>query len=122
MRLVEFADAEEQLALWKLLSDHMWKAIAQQAEQQAAERAEKARQAKLKPKAQKAAPPPEPIPALPPPPLPKPKPLYPNKTEKQPTVQPMPKSAMNAPNAANSRRISQSSTSKDLTQGNERQA
>ena len=40
MRLVEFADAEEQLALWKLVSDHMWKAIAQQAEQQAAERAE----------------------------------------------------------------------------------
>jgi hypothetical protein len=100
MRLVEFADAEEQLALWKLVSDHMWKAIAQQAEQQAAEREEKARQA----------------------PLPKPKPLYPNKTEKQPTVQPMPKSAMNAPNAANSRLISQSSTSKDLTQGNERQA
>jgi SOS response regulatory protein OraA/RecX len=54
MRLVEFADAEEQLALWKLVSDHMWKAIAQQAEQQAAERAEKARQAKLKPKAPKA--------------------------------------------------------------------
>ena len=118
MRLVEFADAEEQLALWKLVSDNVWKAIAQQA----AEREEKARQAKLKPKAPKAAAPPEPIPALPPPPLPKPKPLYPNKTEKQPTVQPMPKSAMNAPNAANSRRISPPSTSKDLTQGNERQA
>ena len=122
MRLVEFADAEEQLALWKLVSDNVWKAIADQAQQQAAEREEKARQAKLKPKAPKAAALPEPIPALPPPPLPKPKPLYPNKTEKQPTVQPMPKSAMNAPNAANSRRISQSSTSKDLTQGNEREA
>ncbi len=88
MRLVEFADAEEQLALWKLVSDNVWKAVAQQAEQQAAERAEKARQAKLKPKAPKAAPPPEPIPALPPPPLPEPKPLYPNKTAKKPSAQP----------------------------------
>ena len=79
MRLLEFASAEEQLALWKLVSDNVWKAIAQQAEQEAAEKAERARQAKLKPKSKAAPPPPDPIPALPPPPLPKPKPLYPNK-------------------------------------------
>ena len=78
MRLLEFASAEEQLALWKLVSDNVWKAIAQQAKQEAAEKAEKQRQAKLKPKS-KAVSLPDPIPALPPPPLPKPKPLYPNK-------------------------------------------
>lgn len=81
MRLLEFASAEEQLALWKLVSDNVWKAIAQQAEQEAAEKAERARQAKLRAKSnpKAAAPLPDPIPALPPPPLPKPKPLYPNK-------------------------------------------
>jgi hypothetical protein len=82
MRLVEFADAEEQLALWKLVSDSVWAAVAQQAEQQHQEKVEKARQAKLHAKAK----PPKSAPLLdipfpePPPPLPKPKPLYPNKT------------------------------------------
>ena len=79
MRLLEFASAEEQLALWKLVSDSVWKAIAQQAREEAAEKTERARQAKLRAKStSKAASLPEPIPALPPPPLPKPKPLYPN--------------------------------------------
>jgi len=122
MRLVEFADAEEQLALWKLVSDNVWKAINQQARQQAAERAEKARQAKLKPKAAKSALPPEPIAALPPPPLPKPKPLYPNKTATKPSSQPNPKPTTNASNAANHSQIKPSSTSKELTHGDERQA
>ena len=83
MRLLEFASAEEQLALWKLVSDNVWKAIAQQARDEAAEKAERARQTKLraKSKLKAAAPLPDPIPALPPPPLPKPKPLYPNKTK-----------------------------------------
>ena len=35
MRLVEFASAEEQLALWKLVSDSVWTAISVQAKQQA---------------------------------------------------------------------------------------
>ena len=83
MRLLEFASAEEQMALWKLVSDNVWKAIAQQAREEAAERAEKQRQAKLKPKS-KAVSLPDPIPALPPPPLPKPKPLYPNKPKANP--------------------------------------
>ena len=85
MRLLEFASAEEQLALWKLVSDNVWKAIAQQARDEAAEKAERARQAKLKPKSKASPPPPKPISALPPPPLPKPKPLYPNKPKATPT-------------------------------------
>jgi hypothetical protein len=90
MRLLEFASAEEQMALWKLVSDGVWSAIAQQARQQEAERAEKARQAKAraKSKPKSAAPLPEPIPALPPPPLPKPKPLYPNKLTSKPIARP----------------------------------
>ena len=35
MRINEFANAEEQLALWKLVSDNMWQALSTQAEQQA---------------------------------------------------------------------------------------
>ncbi len=46
MRLYEFASAEEQLALWKLISDKTWAAIQQQAEQQAREKAERAAKAK----------------------------------------------------------------------------
>jgi hypothetical protein len=70
MRLHEFASAEEQLALWKLVSDSVWSAVAQQAKQEAAARAEKARLARLKPRA--AVPPPKPRIAPRPPPLPKP--------------------------------------------------
>lgn len=81
MRLLEFASAEEQLALWKLVSDNVWKAIATQAQQEEAEKKEQQRLAKLrtKVKPKKAASMPDPIPALPPPTLPEPKPLYPNK-------------------------------------------
>ena len=121
MRLLEFASAEEQMALWKLVSDNVWKAIAQQAREEAAEKAEKQRQANLKPKS-KAVSLPDPIPALPPPPLPKPKPLYPNKSAKKQTAQPTQKPAVNASNAANHIQISPSPMSKELTQGNERQA
>ena len=42
MRINEFANAEEQLALWKLISDSVWKAVRSQAEQQARVNAEKA--------------------------------------------------------------------------------
>ena len=40
MRLIEFADAEEQLALWKLINDKIWSAIHAQAQEQAKQRAE----------------------------------------------------------------------------------
>jgi hypothetical protein len=42
MRLNEFASAEDTLALWKLISDNTWAAIAQQAEAEAKQRAERA--------------------------------------------------------------------------------
>ena len=35
MRLFEFADAESQIALWKLISDSVWAAMSQEREQQA---------------------------------------------------------------------------------------
>ena len=50
MRIDEIANAEEQLALWKLISDNTWQAISQQAEAERRQRAEKAAQRKLKPK------------------------------------------------------------------------
>ena len=46
MRLLEFASAEEQMALWRLVSDSVWASISQQAEQERQERAAKAAQAK----------------------------------------------------------------------------
>ena len=42
MRIDEIASAEEQLALWKLVSDNVWQAIATQVEQDRRARAEKA--------------------------------------------------------------------------------
>jgi hypothetical protein len=42
MRLQEFADAEEQIKLWKLISDNTWMAVQQQADQHARDRAEQA--------------------------------------------------------------------------------
>ena len=48
MRINEFANAEEQLALWKLISDGVWTAVRTQAEQQARANAERAQQAKAK--------------------------------------------------------------------------
>ncbi len=78
MRINEIASAEEQLALWKLISDNIWTAIRQQAEAERKQRAEKAAQRKLNPKyggkrgGRKSLPPPPPI--TPPPPLKKPPP------------------------------------------------
>lgn len=72
MRLTEFASAEEQLALWKLVSDNVWSAIATQAEQERRDKAEKAARSKPKrgkrhssPKAAKPVPPKPPAPAQP---------------------------------------------------------
>ena len=74
MRLDEFTNAEEQLALWKLVSDNVWTAINTQAQQQARARAEKQARAKLKPKRTRASPS-APYAPQPPPPK-KPKPLH----------------------------------------------
>ena len=49
MRLIEFASAEEQMGLWKLVSDNMWQAISTQVEQEKLEKAKKAAAAKAKP-------------------------------------------------------------------------
>ncbi len=48
MRIDEIASAEEQLALWKLVSDNVWQAIAAQAEQERRANAEKAALSKAK--------------------------------------------------------------------------
>jgi hypothetical protein len=42
MRLFEFTDAKEQIALWKLISDSVWTSISTQAKQQAEAEAYKA--------------------------------------------------------------------------------
>jgi hypothetical protein len=42
MKINEITNAEDMLALWKLISDNTWSAIQQQAEQQASEKAERA--------------------------------------------------------------------------------
>lgn len=92
MRINEIASADEQLALWKLISDNIWTAVSQQAEAERRQRAEKAAQAKLKPKiggkrgGRKSLPPP---PHITPPPPPKKPPLPHTKTEvgKQATQQ-----------------------------------
>ena len=42
MKINEITNAEDMLAMWKLISDNTWSAIQQQAEQQAREKAERA--------------------------------------------------------------------------------
>jgi hypothetical protein len=71
MRLVEFASAEEQLALWKLVSDNVWAAISKQAEDEAKQRAMKKAQAAKVPKRGGSA---MAKPVMPPPPVKKPVP------------------------------------------------
>jgi hypothetical protein len=50
MRLYEFANAQEQLALWKLISDSVWESISVQAQAQEQKRAKDAKTAKKAPK------------------------------------------------------------------------
>ena len=50
MRIFEIASAEEQLALWKLISDNVWSTISQQARTEAQQRAAAAAKSRLKPK------------------------------------------------------------------------
>jgi hypothetical protein len=85
MRINEFANAEEQLALWKLISDGVWTAVHTQAEQQARANAERAQQAKTKKPTSKRSKSVKAPYAPPPPPLPKPK--HPKQTKPTPTQQ-----------------------------------
>ena len=50
MRIFEIASAEEQLALWKLISDNVWSTISQQARTEAQQRVAAAAKSRLKPK------------------------------------------------------------------------
>lgn len=84
MKINEIASAAEQLALWKLISDNTWAAIAQQARQEAERQAAAKRTAKTKPKRgghAKASAAPYAAPLKP---LPTPKPLYPTPTQSPP--------------------------------------
>ena len=71
MRIFEIASAEEQLALWKLISDNVWTTISQQARTEAQQKAAAAAKSRLKPKKPKKLKKP---PRAPAPPKPKPKP------------------------------------------------
>ena len=78
MRLFEFANAEDQMALWKLINDNVWQAIETQRQQQARAAQAKAAKAKLKPrKGRKGASPKISIPSVGPKPPPPKKPLAP---------------------------------------------
>ena len=73
MRLYEFANAQEQLALWKLISDSVWDSISLQAQAQEQKRAKDAKAAKKAPKsspsklsAKRVSPPTPPKPRTPP--------------------------------------------------------
>ncbi len=50
MRLFEIASAQEQIALWRLISDNTWAAIEQQAREEAARNAEEQRRRSVRPK------------------------------------------------------------------------
>lgn len=65
MRFMEIADAEDQLALWRLISDNVWSAVMAQAKEQARQKVQAV------PKPKKAKPP---TPAKPKIPTPKPPP------------------------------------------------
>lgn len=90
MRFDEIANAEEQLALWKLVSDGIWSAISQQAKQQAQQKAAKAKLPKPKKSATL-----KPAPYAPPPPSLKKAPAQPTLVKKKvppqtATLQPYP--------------------------------
>ena len=53
MRLFEFADAESQMELWKLITDNVWQAIYKQAQEQKQLDAQKAKSASAAPKSAK---------------------------------------------------------------------
>ena len=53
MRLFEFADAQSQMELWKLITDSVWQAIAKQAQEQKQLDAQRAKSIKAAPKVAK---------------------------------------------------------------------
>ena len=53
MRLFEFADAESQMELWKLITDSVWQAIYKQAQEQKQLDAQKAKSVRAAPKQSK---------------------------------------------------------------------
>ena len=53
MRLFEFADAESQMELWKLITDSFWQAIAKQAQEQKQLGAQRAKSTTAAPKSAK---------------------------------------------------------------------
>jgi hypothetical protein len=53
MRLFEFADAESQMDLWKLITDNVWQAIYKQAQEQKQLDAQKTKSASAAPKSAK---------------------------------------------------------------------
>jgi hypothetical protein len=89
MRLDEFANAEDQMALWKLINDNVWQAIETQRQQHAKQAQAKAAKAKLKPrKGRKGASPKISIPSVglkPPPPK---KPMAPSNPQQVKTQPP----------------------------------
>jgi hypothetical protein len=99
MRIVEIASAEEQLALWKLISDSIWTTIGQQARAEAQQKAAATAQAVLKPKK------PKKPKKLPKPILPaKPKPLSP-KTNQHKHQSPVPQRAVSRPGPLPARHV-----------------
>jgi len=98
MRFMEIANPEDQLALWRLISDNVWSAVMAQAKQAAAQKAQAAanpKPKKFKPKKPipKAPPAPKPKPPTPkPPPAPKPKPPTPKPPPAKSPVPPQPRS------------------------------
>jgi hypothetical protein len=50
MRLFEIASAQQQIALWRLISDNVWAAIEQQAREEAERKAEEQRRKSVRPK------------------------------------------------------------------------
>jgi len=89
MRIDEFASAEEQMALWKLVNDNVWQAIDAQRQQQAQAAQAKAAKAKSKPrKGHKGASPKISIPSVGPKPPPTQKPLAPTNPQQVKTQPP----------------------------------
>jgi hypothetical protein len=84
MRVDEFTSAEEQMALWKLVSDNVWAAIATQAEQERRAKAEKAARSKPK-RGRRSSSPTAAKPTAPKPPVP-PKPVVDTGKKPQPSA------------------------------------
>ena len=74
MRFTEIAEPEDQLALWRLISDNVWSAVAAQARELARQKAQAAATPKIKKIKPKKAPPKPAQPLKPKPPTPKPPP------------------------------------------------